>query len=88
MTQPHAASQPREADAVVIGAGAFGSSIAYHLARLGWRNMARLAVYLASDEAAVVTGGMVPIDSGYMAFQANVDIMGAMRAGAARETKR
>jgi glycine/D-amino acid oxidase-like deaminating enzyme len=29
---------PRDADAVVIGAGAFGSSIAYHLARLGWRN--------------------------------------------------
>jgi glycine/D-amino acid oxidase-like deaminating enzyme len=28
----------REAQAVVIGAGAFGSSIAYHLARRGWRD--------------------------------------------------
>jgi glycine/D-amino acid oxidase-like deaminating enzyme len=37
MTLPEGASLPSEADAVVIGAGAFGSSIAYHLARLGWR---------------------------------------------------
>jgi NAD(P)-dependent dehydrogenase (short-subunit alcohol dehydrogenase family) len=34
-------------------------------------------VYLASDESAVVTGGVFPIDSGYMAFKANVDLMGA-----------
>jgi 4-methylaminobutanoate oxidase (formaldehyde-forming) len=30
------AAPPQDADAVVIGAGALGSSIAYHLARLGW----------------------------------------------------
>jgi 4-methylaminobutanoate oxidase (formaldehyde-forming) len=30
------AAPPQEADAVVIGAGALGSSVAYHLARLGW----------------------------------------------------
>src|SRR5438876_12208546 len=36
--QQYAPAPPQEADAVVIGAGAFGSSIAYHLARLGWRN--------------------------------------------------
>ena len=36
MTQVHVAAPPQEADAVVIGAGALGSSIAYHLARLGW----------------------------------------------------
>lgn len=34
------------------------------------------AVYLASDESAVVTGGIFPIDSGYMAFKANVGTMG------------
>jgi NAD(P)-dependent dehydrogenase (short-subunit alcohol dehydrogenase family) len=34
-------------------------------------------VYLASDESAVVTGGVFPIDSGYMAFKANLDLMGA-----------
>jgi len=37
-----------------------------------------LAAYLASDEAAVVTGGIFPIDSGYMAFKANVDVMGTI----------
>ena len=36
-------------------------------------------VYLASDEAAVVTGGIYPIDSGYMAFKAQIDVMGAMQ---------
>jgi NAD(P)-dependent dehydrogenase (short-subunit alcohol dehydrogenase family) len=41
--------------------------------------IAPLAVYLASDESAVVTGGIFPIDSGYMAFKAHVDVMGAMR---------
>ena len=46
--------------------------------------LAPLAVYLASDEAAVVTGGVFPIDSGYMAFKANPDVMGALR-GAPRE---
>jgi NAD(P)-dependent dehydrogenase (short-subunit alcohol dehydrogenase family) len=42
--------------------------------------IAPFAVYLASDEAAVATGGIYPIDSGYMAFKAKVDVMGAMQA--------
>lgn len=42
--------------------------------------IAPLAVYLASDESAVVTGTVLPIDSGYMAFKARLDVMGAMRA--------
>ena len=46
--------------------------------------IAPFAVYLASDEAAVVTGGIFPIDSGYTAFKANLDVMGALR-GAPRE---
>jgi glycine/D-amino acid oxidase-like deaminating enzyme len=37
--QPHSAGPPPEADAVVIGAGAFGICIAYHLARQGRRNI-------------------------------------------------
>ena len=41
--------------------------------------IAPLVVYLASDEAAVVTGGIYPIDSGYMAFKAQIDVMGAMQ---------
>lgn len=41
--------------------------------------IAPFAVYLASDESTVVTGGIFPIDSGYMAFKAKVDVMGAMR---------
>ena len=39
--------------------------------------IAPFIVYLASNESAVVTGGVFPIDSGYMAFKANVDLMGA-----------
>ncbi len=39
--------------------------------------IAPFIIYLASDESAVVTGGIFPIDSGYMAFKANVDLMGA-----------
>jgi NAD(P)-dependent dehydrogenase (short-subunit alcohol dehydrogenase family) len=42
--------------------------------------IAPFAVYLASDESAVVTGGVFPIDSGFMAFKANLDVMGALRA--------
>lgn len=38
--------------------------------------IAPFIVYLASDESKVVTGGIFPIDSGYMAFKANVDLMG------------
>ena len=41
--------------------------------------IAPFAVYLASDESAVVTGGVFPIDSGYMAFKAKVDVMGTMQ---------
>jgi NAD(P)-dependent dehydrogenase (short-subunit alcohol dehydrogenase family) len=44
--------------------------------------IAPFAVYLASDEAAVVTGGIFPIDGGYTAFKADVDVMGVMRATA------
>jgi NAD(P)-dependent dehydrogenase (short-subunit alcohol dehydrogenase family) len=38
--------------------------------------IAPFVVYLASDESCAVTGGIFPIDSGYMAFKANVDLMG------------
>ncbi len=41
--------------------------------------IAPFVVYLASDESAAVTGGIFPIDAGYMAFKANIDVMGAMR---------
>jgi NAD(P)-dependent dehydrogenase (short-subunit alcohol dehydrogenase family) len=50
--------------------------------------IAPFAVYLASDEAAVVTGGIFPIDSGYMAFKANLDVVEAMRSGAAKQAGR
>jgi NAD(P)-dependent dehydrogenase (short-subunit alcohol dehydrogenase family) len=43
--------------------------------------IAPLAVFLASDESAAMTGTVLPIDSGYMAFKANLDIVGAMRTG-------
>jgi NAD(P)-dependent dehydrogenase (short-subunit alcohol dehydrogenase family) len=43
--------------------------------------IAPFVVYLASDESAVVTGGIFPIDSGYMAFKANVDLMGLASGG-------
>ena len=42
--------------------------------------VAPLIVYLAGDEAAAMTGAVIPIDSGYMAFKANVDIVEAIRA--------
>ena len=41
--------------------------------------IAPFAVYLASDESAITTGGIFPIDSGYMAFKANIDIMNVMQ---------
>jgi NAD(P)-dependent dehydrogenase (short-subunit alcohol dehydrogenase family) len=41
--------------------------------------IAPFAVYLASDESAFVTGGIFPIDSGYMAFKARLDVMGAIQ---------
>jgi len=43
--------------------------------------IAPFVVYLASDESAAVTGAVVPVDAGYMAFKANVDVMGTMQAG-------
>jgi len=43
--------------------------------------VAPLVVYLASDESAAVTGAVFPIDAGYLAFKAQVDVMGTMQAG-------
>jgi NAD(P)-dependent dehydrogenase (short-subunit alcohol dehydrogenase family) len=41
--------------------------------------IAPMVTLLLSDEARAVTGSVIPIDSGYMAFKANLDVMGAMR---------
>jgi NAD(P)-dependent dehydrogenase (short-subunit alcohol dehydrogenase family) len=41
-------------------------------------NIASFALYLASEEAAVITGGVFPIDSGYTAFKANLDLSGLL----------
>jgi NAD(P)-dependent dehydrogenase (short-subunit alcohol dehydrogenase family) len=41
-------------------------------------DIAPLVVYLLSDESAVLTGAVIPIDSGYMAFKANVELMSAV----------
>ena len=43
--------------------------------------IAPLVVYLLADESRAMTGTVVPIDSGYMAFKANLDVVGAMRVG-------
>ena len=43
--------------------------------------VAPFVVYLASDESIAVTGTVFPIDAGYMAFKAQVDVMGTMQAG-------
>jgi NAD(P)-dependent dehydrogenase (short-subunit alcohol dehydrogenase family) len=43
--------------------------------------VAPFVVYLASDESAAVTGTVFPIDAGYLAFKAQVDVMGTMQAG-------
>jgi NAD(P)-dependent dehydrogenase (short-subunit alcohol dehydrogenase family) len=43
--------------------------------------IAPFVVYLASDESVAVTGTVFPIDAGYMAFKAQVDVMGTMQAG-------
>jgi NAD(P)-dependent dehydrogenase (short-subunit alcohol dehydrogenase family) len=43
-------------------------------------DIAPFAVFLASDESRTVTGGVFPVDAGYMAFKAKVDVMGAMQA--------
>lgn len=44
-------------------------------------DIAPFAVFLASDESRSVTGGIYPVDAGYMAFKAHVDTMGAMQSG-------
>ena len=44
-------------------------------------DIAPFAVFLASDESRSVTGCIFPVDAGYMAFKAHVDVMGAMQAG-------
>ncbi len=41
--------------------------------------IAPLVVHLACDDSRAMTGAVIPIDSGYMAFKANLDIVGAMR---------
>lgn len=41
--------------------------------------IAPLAVYLLGAESGAMTGTVLPIDSGYMAFKANLDMVGAMR---------
>jgi NAD(P)-dependent dehydrogenase (short-subunit alcohol dehydrogenase family) len=43
--------------------------------------IAPFVVYLASDESAAVTGAVFPIDAGYTAFKAQVDVMGTVQAG-------
>jgi NAD(P)-dependent dehydrogenase (short-subunit alcohol dehydrogenase family) len=43
--------------------------------------IAPFVVYLASDESVAVTGTVFPVDAGYMAFKAQVDVMGTMHAG-------
>jgi NAD(P)-dependent dehydrogenase (short-subunit alcohol dehydrogenase family) len=43
--------------------------------------VAPFVVYLASDESVAVTGTVFPIDAGYMAFKAQVDVMGTMQSG-------
>jgi NAD(P)-dependent dehydrogenase (short-subunit alcohol dehydrogenase family) len=41
-------------------------------------DIAALAVYLVSDESRAVTGASFPVDAGYSAFKARVDVMAAM----------
>jgi NAD(P)-dependent dehydrogenase (short-subunit alcohol dehydrogenase family) len=43
--------------------------------------IAPFVVYLASDESAAVTGTVFPLDAGYTAFKAQIDVMGTMQAG-------
>jgi NAD(P)-dependent dehydrogenase (short-subunit alcohol dehydrogenase family) len=42
--------------------------------------IAPLVVFLASEESRRMTGTVIPLDSGYMAFKAQLDVMGAMQA--------
>jgi NAD(P)-dependent dehydrogenase (short-subunit alcohol dehydrogenase family) len=43
--------------------------------------IAPFVVYLASDESMAVTGTVFPLDAGYTAFKAQVDVMGTMQGG-------
>jgi NAD(P)-dependent dehydrogenase (short-subunit alcohol dehydrogenase family) len=43
--------------------------------------IAPFVVFLAGDESSAVTGTVFPVDAGYMAFKAKVDVMGTMQAG-------
>jgi NAD(P)-dependent dehydrogenase (short-subunit alcohol dehydrogenase family) len=43
--------------------------------------IAPFVVFLAGDESSAVTGTVFPVDAGYMAFKAQVDVMGTMQAG-------
>jgi NAD(P)-dependent dehydrogenase (short-subunit alcohol dehydrogenase family) len=43
--------------------------------------IAPFVVYLASDDSSAVTGTTFPVDAGYMAFKAQIDVMGTMQAG-------
>jgi NAD(P)-dependent dehydrogenase (short-subunit alcohol dehydrogenase family) len=43
--------------------------------------IAPFVVYLASDESAAVTGTVFPVDAGYTAFKAQIDVMGMLQAG-------
>lgn len=47
----------------------------------GPEQIAPFVVFLASDESSAVTGTVFPVDAGYMAFKAQVDVMGTMQAG-------
>jgi NAD(P)-dependent dehydrogenase (short-subunit alcohol dehydrogenase family) len=47
--------------------------------------IAPMVTLLLSDEARAVTGSVIPVDSGYMAFKANLDVMGAMRRPGSEE---
>jgi NAD(P)-dependent dehydrogenase (short-subunit alcohol dehydrogenase family) len=44
--------------------------------------IAPLVIFLASEESRRMTGTVIPLDSGYMAFKAQLDVMGAMQANA------
>jgi NAD(P)-dependent dehydrogenase (short-subunit alcohol dehydrogenase family) len=72
------ASEPQQA--WLADAGSHATIDRLHLLPIATpEDIAPLAVYLGGDESAVVTGGVYPIDSGYTAFKARLDVMGAMR---------
>ena len=43
--------------------------------------IAPFVVYLASDESVAVTGTVFPLDAGYTAFKAQLDVMGTIQSG-------